>query len=300
MQRRMPSYQRHIGPTCIFITRQILTCLYGGTRHGDGGGRSDTGICLRFATRCPVLTQRLSVCLRARYAMSGTDVAQDGLRMRVLRDARYRCSIWYHETLRACYAMSGTHLALGSQRELEDTMRMIENPQEMTMEVPPAKLLRRVSCCATATVCGTDGAYDATRRQRSYNAVVTSYGILLRACYVQPDTDLALVFTTRINTVRESEHVNEWGMTTGLQVLAYAYAVRCPVPTELMVLSAYARGTRCSVLTLRMVLWAYARATRSPVLDRTYGAIGLRACYAMSGTDIVYAHRFPAAHARGE
>eukprot|EP00961_Rhodomonas_salina_P205995 2780320-Rhodomonas_salina.2 len=79
-----------------------------------------------------------------------------------------------------------------------------------------------------------------------------------------------------------------------------AYSPTCPVLTERPALSAYAHALRCPILTERMQvlltlmgdenmavlapLLSYALATRCPVL--TWAV--LRACYAISGTDMGY------------
>eukprot|EP00961_Rhodomonas_salina_P229597 3102950-Rhodomonas_salina.2 len=81
------------------------------------------------------------------------------------------------------------------------------------------------------------------------------------------------------------------------KVPPYASATRCPVPTQRMVLSSYARRLRCAVLRYRTVLSADAPAVvlrshmglsayTSAGTDTSYGAIGLRRCYAISGTEL--------------
>eukprot|EP00961_Rhodomonas_salina_P116019 1561247-Rhodomonas_salina.1 len=66
---------------------------------------------------------------------------------------------------------------------------------------------------------------------------------------------------------------------------AYVLATRCPVLTQRIVLSAYARARRCPVLSLYASPTPRPCALR-PVRGSVCSAISLRACYAMSGTDL--------------
>eukprot|EP00961_Rhodomonas_salina_P057964 778854-Rhodomonas_salina.3 len=105
------------------------------------------------------------------------------------------------------------------------------------------------------------------------------------------------------------------GAGTVPTLCAYAYLLAAAIETVQVraeLPPPYARATRPGTnLPHRrravLVVWAYARATRCPVLTermvrrqnlcpRTKGRpqqvpVGLRACYAMSGTDIAYAYR---------
>eukprot|EP00961_Rhodomonas_salina_P110191 1483226-Rhodomonas_salina.3 len=91
-------------------------------------------------------------------------------------------------------------------------------------------------------------------------------------------------------------------------LLAYAPAVRCPVQITRVCRSRYAFAMRCPVLTWRNVpgrdtctlcddlhatppapVSPYALARQCPVQTSRTFCICLRACYAMSGTDLAYA-----------
>eukprot|EP00961_Rhodomonas_salina_P303724 3941344-Rhodomonas_salina.2 len=70
----------------------------------------------------------------------------------------------------------------------------------------------------------------------------------------------------------------------------YARNTRCPVLTERIWPSPYARAMRCPVLTARVPGRQYVRirGCERMAARKVATAICLRACYAMSGTDIAY------------
>eukprot|EP00961_Rhodomonas_salina_P089446 1202996-Rhodomonas_salina.1 len=159
---------------------------------------------------------------------------------------------------------------------------------------------------------GTDLVHAATRRHRPCD-IAHAGGTVLSA-YAR--TMQCPVLTSRL---LPSAYAHAMRCTVLMQrvvlshLSAYARAMRCPVLTSrrwkrgseqrptceptMQVktpLLAYARATRCPVLTSRVanpLSACYHSATRMPAARRCQvlrSAIGLRACYAMSGTETAY------------
>eukprot|EP00961_Rhodomonas_salina_P154898 2086405-Rhodomonas_salina.6 len=84
------------------------------TMVGESEDPEDVGsaICLRarYAMSGTDLAYT-TICLRARYAMSGTDLPYGATRMSEWSRSRL---CWYAISLRGCYAMSGTGIAYGA------------------------------------------------------------------------------------------------------------------------------------------------------------------------------------------
>eukprot|EP00961_Rhodomonas_salina_P255747 3456169-Rhodomonas_salina.10 len=81
---------------------------------------------------------------------------------------------------------------------------------------------------------------------------------------------------------------------TDIRQTAYARPMRCLVLTQGIPLSAYARVTRCPVLKSAMLLPGELEPQPRDPASAAYGAICLRARYAMSGTGNSIWHSLPA------
>eukprot|EP00961_Rhodomonas_salina_P017628 237154-Rhodomonas_salina.3 len=110
-------------------------------------------------------------------------------------------------------------------------------------------------------------------------------GTPLRACYTKPGTSLVLTHRNSLpGVLPPTRGSTRGGACAGRFEAAYVRATRCPVLIYRIVLWAYAFAVRCLVPTKQMVR----SACSSPGTNTAYGAIGLHACYATSGTDLAY------------
>eukprot|EP00961_Rhodomonas_salina_P024882 335193-Rhodomonas_salina.2 len=213
-----------------------------------------------------------AICLRAPYAVSGTDirtiaavrcppmrypgtdiaygVVPPGSRQTEFEEPTVIVTLPEGTTptrLRACYAMSGTH--------------------RLSLQVLEPTALR-----ARYAMSGTDIAYGAICQCACYAMSGTIYDIYLCACYAMSGTDLA-------HTVRQIVHV--FLNTVMLET------------AERSVLSAYARATRSPIaygaasVEVRLQHWSAALYLPTRVLrDVRYSPSVWD--YATSGTDIAY------------
>eukprot|EP00961_Rhodomonas_salina_P141510 1905481-Rhodomonas_salina.2 len=148
-------------------------------------------------------------------------------------------------------------------------LRNTENPLSSYAPLPVPQPERTIiALLSERLVLSTTGVYRTTTR--STRSTDRASGTGLRACYAMSGTDIGY------DGISLCARYVMYDMPSGLVVSASARALRCRVLTESMVVSAM----RCPPLKAHNLVTI----TVEP-------AICLRACYAMSGTDIAYGSR---------
>eukprot|EP00961_Rhodomonas_salina_P188561 2544579-Rhodomonas_salina.1 len=281
----------------------VLTRAVGGGKVEDdaikfpsctSGMHADAECDVLFGTFCSDLGCRLAVlcgawrwrsvwcyvevCTGVAYvaccAMSGTNIAFSWYRGRDLRtgasEARPRSPI----SLCTCYAMSGTDLGLRHyyRERREHTRRSHVGPRETagakskTIVLIPGTLGTELLAEVAAYAHGVCNAW-----QWWYRIVYQPTRLLRDVRY------RVGVWCCQSYAMRGCGHEPGISLYPGTNPLPANTLTICDAGTGLAygAVSAYALAARCPVLTFHMI--------------RSMGlAIGLRACYAMSGTDLVY------------